>query len=284
MNRLLGIVLATVLALAALSVLFGTWYTIDQGVRGVVLRNGAVLAVTQPGLGFKLPLIDKIRRISVQTHVETFADMHTYSKDEQPVALRLSVIYRIPPDKVADLYANYGSIEGALARAIRPQVNRDARIVVGGHTAASAIAERGKLDAEIEDAIRRGATGPVQIESVLVENIAFSKAYEQSVEQRLVAESEVRRLRESAEREKIQAEITVTQARARADAARARAQADADAIRLRGEAEASALRARGAALGDHPNFVALVQAERWNGVLPTTMAPGSALPMPSPIR
>lgn len=279
MNRFLGIVLATFVALAGLSVVFGTWYTIDQGVRGVILRNGALVGIAPPGLGFKLPLIDSVQKISVQTHVETFDAMHTYSKDQQPAQLKLSVNYRVAPEKVAELYSAYGSVEGALARVIRPNVNQHAKIVFGGYTAVSAIQDRGKLNAEIEDAIRRGSTGPVQVESVQVENIDFSKAYEQSIEQRMLAEVEVQRLRQNADREKVQAEITVTQAMARANAVRAQAQADADAIRLRGEAEASAIRARGAALGEHPTLVSLVQAERWNGVLPTTMVPGSALPM-----
>ncbi len=44
------------------------------------------------------------------------------------------------------------------------------------------------------------------------------------------------------------------------------------------DAEASAIRARGAALRDNPTLIELVQAERWNGILPTTMIPGSTVP------
>jgi hypothetical protein len=63
-----------------------------------------------------------------------------------------------------------------------------------------------------------------------------------------------------------------------ADATRAQAQADADAARLRGEAGADAIRAKGAALRDNPTLIALTSAERWNGILPTTMVPGGAVP------
>ena len=41
----------------------------------------------------------------------------------------------------------------------------------------------------------------------------------------------------------------------------------------------TAIEARAKALGTNPNLVTLVQAERWNGVLPTTMVPGSAVPV-----
>ncbi len=47
------------------------------------------------------------------------------------------------------------------------------------------------------------------------------------------------------------------------------------------KAEAVGAEARAKALGTNPNLVTLVQAERWNGVLPTTMVPGSAVPFVS---
>jgi uncharacterized membrane protein YqiK len=56
------------------------------------------------------------------------------------------------------------------------------------------------------------------------------------------------------------------------------AKAEADAIRLKGEAEASALQAKANALRENPSYVALTAAEKWDGKLPTTMVPGSAVP------
>lgn len=48
---------------------------------------------------------------------------------------------------------------------------------------------------------------------------------------------------------------------------------------MAGEAEAAAIDAKGRALKDNPQLVDLVQAERWDGVLPTTMVPGGSVPM-----
>ena len=125
----------------------------------------------------------------------------------------------------------------------------------------------------------QAAGGPVIIEAVQIENLDFSSEYEKSIEQRMLAEVEVQRLRQNAEREKVQAEIVVTQANARANAVRAQAQAEADAIKLRGDAEAQAIAARGKALGENPSLVSLVQAEKWDGKLPATMVPGGSIPM-----
>jgi regulator of protease activity HflC (stomatin/prohibitin superfamily) len=105
------------------------------------------------------------------------------------------------------------------------------------------------------------------VESVQVENIDFSDAYEQSIEQRMLAEVEVQKVQQNAEREKVQAEIAVIQAKAQADA-----------VKLQGDAEAHAINARGRALRDNPALIELVQAEKWDGKLPTTMVPGQTVP------
>jgi regulator of protease activity HflC (stomatin/prohibitin superfamily) len=51
------IVTVAVIALVGLPLLLGSWYTVDQGERGVILRNGAVVGTAEPGLHFKMPLI-----------------------------------------------------------------------------------------------------------------------------------------------------------------------------------------------------------------------------------
>jgi regulator of protease activity HflC (stomatin/prohibitin superfamily) len=121
---------------------------------------------------------------------------------------------------------------------------------------------------EIQEAIQKAASNPMLIvESVQVENIDFSDAYEKSIEQRMLAEVEVQKVQQNAEREKVQAEIAVIQAKAQADA-----------VKLQGDAEAHAINARGKALRDNPSLIQLVQAEKWDGKLPTTMVPGQTVP------
>ena len=220
--------------------------------------------------------------------------MNSYSFDQQPADLKISVTLRASPDKVSDLYAKFGRLDTAVNQVVSPVVNQQVKVVFGRYTAVKAIQERGPLNSAIKDAIAATLKDDPMliIESVQLENIEFSANYLHSIEQRMLAEVEVQKLQQNAEREKVQAQITVTQATAKANAVRAEAQANADATRLNGEArasnikitgeaEAAAIEARARALGTNPNLVTLVQAERWNGVLPTTMVPGSAVPFVS---
>jgi regulator of protease activity HflC (stomatin/prohibitin superfamily) len=273
---------ATVVALIALMVLTGSWYTIDQTQRGVLLRNGALVGVVQPGLHFKWPLIDNVVKIDMQTHTYSWAKVNSYSADQQPADLKISITIRTSPDKVPEVYSRFaGDLKAAVDRLVTPLMNKDVKIVFGQYTAVRAITQRGPLNTDVMRALSDSmAYDPIFIlEGVQIENIDFSPEYIKSVEARMQAEVEVQRLRQNLERERVQAEIVVTQAKAQADRVRLEAQANADAIKLRGNAEAEAIDVRGKALSGNPALVSLVQAEKWDGKLPATMIPGGTIPM-----
>jgi regulator of protease activity HflC (stomatin/prohibitin superfamily) len=133
-----GIVGAAVVGLVALIAILGSWYTVDQTERGVLLRNGAVIGTAQPGLGFKVPLIDGVERISVKTSTYTWDKMNSYSYDQQPADLKISVTLRASPDKVADLYAKFGRLDTAVNQVVNPVVNQQVKVVFGRYTAVRA--------------------------------------------------------------------------------------------------------------------------------------------------
>ena len=265
-----------------LTVLLGSWYTVDQGERGVLLRNGAVVGSAEPGLGFKTPWVEDIVTISVQSHKRSYPGeggiFEAYSRDQQSAELRISVLYHIPPDQVGTVYSQYSGAEGVVSRLLDPHVYEKVKTVFGQFNASTAIQDRARLNAEVTSAIQESVKGPILVESVQVEDIAFGQTYEDAIRARMQAEVEVQKLKQNAEREKVQAEIFVTQANAKADGVRAEAEANAEAITLKGNAEATAINARGKALRDNPALVALVQAERWDGKLPQSMIPGGAIP------
>jgi regulator of protease activity HflC (stomatin/prohibitin superfamily) len=262
----------------ALVVLWGSWYTVDQGDRGVILRNGALIGVAEPGLGFKVPMIDSVKDIDIRSRAKLYESVMAYSRDQQTASLTVSVNFRVPADQVATVYSNYGGVDQLAARLLDRKVFDEAKNVFGQFNAVTAIQERSRLVAEIQMRLQSVVVGPIIIESVQIENIDFSDAYENSIEQRMLAEVEVQKVEQNALKEVATAKITVTKAEAAAKARIAEAEAEATAIALRGNAEAEAINARGKALRDNPALIDLVSAERWNGVLPTTMVPNATVP------
>lgn len=282
--------IATVIAglVLAIIIVAGSWYTVDQTERAVRLRNGAFVSVEEPGLHFKLPILESVVKIGIYQRTVRWDQSsgqdlreEAYSQDQQPAKLGISVIWHVPATAVDALYQQYRSADGAEENLIDRRAPQAIKTVFGQFTAVSAIQDRAKLNAEIFKAVTTDpeiANAPLVIDGVQIEDIAFSKAYIESVEGAMQARVEVQRLEQQEQQQKVSAQITVINAKAEADAQVARATAAAQATKLKGDADASAIRAKGDALKDNPQLVDLIRAERWNGVLPTTMLPDATVP------
>lgn len=279
-KTILGLVTAGIAFFFGLTIVFGCYYTIDQKERGILIRNGAVITTLQPGLGFKWPWIERVVEISLENRLSRWEKLEGYSHDQQASHYMISANYQIAADKIVDAFVIYGGEQGVLQRIVAPNVLKISKVVIGQFTAQTSIQDRGRLNLEVTKALQEATAGtPVQITSVNVEDIKFGGEYENSINARMIAEVQVQTLRQNWEREKVSADILRTQANGKADALRASGQAEADRIKFIGTAEAFAIEARSKALGQNANLVTLMQAEKWNGVLPHTMVPGSALPM-----
>ena len=245
---------------------FSSWYIVDQGERAVVLRLGATVGEAGPGPHFKVPWIDTVRKITVQNQNKQYRNLEAYSRDQQPANLTVSVTYVV--SNPSAVYEQYGDLEGAVMRLIDPRLTAGVKTIFGQYDAVRAIQERAALNNDFGAAVTSAIDdGPITIISVQIENIDFSDAYEQSVEQRMLAQVEIQRREQNLRTTEVEAQI-----------ARTRAEGEAEAIRLRGEAEGAAIRARADALRANADLVQLQAVEKWDGKLPTTMVPSTALP------
>lgn len=280
MNPMLNLksIVGGLLAVLLLIALMGSWYTVNETERGVLLRNGALVGVVEPGLSFKIPLIETVKRISVQSNATTYQGLQAYSKDQQTATLNVSVSWHVVPAEVGKVYMQYQDLDGLVSRLISRQVPTQVENVFGQYNAVSAVQNRGKFVADVTKAIRDSVTGPVVIDGVQVENIDFSDDYERSIALRMKAEVEVKTREQMLATEQVEAQIVVTRAQADADSKVAQAKADAEATRLRGSAEADAIKAKTLALSSNPMLIELTKAERWDGKLPTTVLPNGTLP------
>jgi regulator of protease activity HflC (stomatin/prohibitin superfamily) len=251
--------------LIAVYIVFASWYSVDQGERAVVLRFGELVGESGPGPHLKIPFIDTVRKITVQNQNRGYQALEAYSRDQQPASLTVSVTFVV--SDASAIYTQYGDLDGAIRRLIDPRVISGVKTIFGQYDAARAIQERAGLNIDFGEAVTSAITGPINIISVQIENIDFSDAYEQSVEQRMLAQVEIQRREQNLRTTEVEAQI-----------ARTRAEGEANAIRLRGEAEGAAIRARADALRANADLVQLQAVEKWDGKLPTTMVPSTALP------
>ena len=276
-NLMARLVCVAFAALLAFLTFLDGWYTVNQGDRAVVLRFGRVIYTSDPGFHFKAPFMDAVRKMSVRT-IKIVSKTEVYSKDIQAATIAISLNYSLNPASVADIYTRY-SLDFE-QRIIIPQIMAKLKDVFGRYNAVEIVRSRDKIAFEVAEDMRKhlAETG-IQIASVQIENIDYSKEYEKSVEERMKAEVEVEKVRQQLEREKLLADMRRAKAKGEADAWIMAAEAEAKAIKMKGEAEATAVKAKADALAKNPELVDLIQAERWDGKLPTTIPPLGTVPI-----
>lgn len=258
-----------VVGLAILFTLLSSFYSVEQGDRAVLTRWGKVVAVQDPGLHFKTPWIESATHMTVREQRLRYK-MEAYSRDQQPAEVIVSVNYKLLPSDVESVYTNLGT--DYIEKLVSTQLPKKLKEVFGLFNAETIVADRTRLGADVESAVQGvvDARG-VQIVSVQIEDVSFSDTYEKSIEERMQAQvASVK-----AEADKLR---RMTEADAAAYEVKAAADAEAHAVMVRGEAEATAIKARAAALKENQALVELTAVEKWNGALPTTQVPGSAVP------
>lgn len=285
-------VVAVFVAIIGLTVLFGSWYTVEQGERAVLLTNGKLTSVEGPGLHFKTPWFQSVRELSTRQQVLYWNcyeggecpegnrfQMQSYSKDQQAADLRVTINFRVPEGDIGEVYSRYGTVENLGDQTVARFAPEAIKEVFGQYTATGVVQQRAAFNASAEAAVRDAVKGyPLLVDSVQVENIDFSTAYEQAIEARMQAEVAVAQQNQLLAKEKVSAEIAVTQAKALSDSKKLQADAEAYSTQVKGEAEAKAIKLRADALAANAALVELTKAERWDGKLPTTVLPNGTVP------
>jgi regulator of protease activity HflC (stomatin/prohibitin superfamily) len=265
-------------ALVGITIIFGSWYTVDQGERVVVTQNGAVVEDVGPGLHFKTPWIQSITTFDIRTQKSDSVKSSVYSKDIQSAELVMSVNFRIDPSKVKDIYATLG--ENYFQRIVSPNILRITKETTGRFNAAEIVQTRDKLATQITDNLSEALKGTgIIIEQVQVENVDFDDGFEHAIADRMKAEVAVQQQKQILEQQRVQADKVKIDADASAYQVKTAADAESYRITALAQATANSIQKQGEALRTSPQFVEYTKAQKWDGKLPTTMLPNGATPL-----
>lgn len=58
--------------LAVVVLPFLSYYTVNEGERGILLRYGKIVKVAEPGLGFKIPFMESVEKISTRNQAVVY--------------------------------------------------------------------------------------------------------------------------------------------------------------------------------------------------------------------
>ncbi|MBS3804028.1 MAG: FtsH protease activity modulator HflK [Oleiphilaceae bacterium] len=108
-----GAIIAIIAIVAVGYVVFQSFYTVDEQERAVVLRFGEYSRTEEPGLRFKVPLIDNVSLVRVTSVRSAQSRGQMLTEDENLVSVNLQVQYRV--ESARDYVLNVRDSNEALA-------------------------------------------------------------------------------------------------------------------------------------------------------------------------
>ena len=243
---------------------------VPTGFTGVLTTFGKVEERTlDSGINFKLPW-QQIITMDNREQRASFS-FNAFSSDIQQTSVTGSINYKIDQQTAMTLYKTIGT--NYVDTLITPRLFESTKVVFSRYTAENLISQRDILADEILILMQTDLEAyGIDIISISIEDIDFTDAFTNAIEAKQVASQEKLRaetVQEQATMEATQqAERERIEAQADADVKKIQAEADAYAITTRASAEAEANAKINASLT--PELIDYVQANNWNGELPTT--------------
>ena len=231
-------------AIIGLSLIPGSFHTVEAGQVAVVKHLGEAKTVRNAGTYFDFWITEKydyydakVQNMDIKTQA--------YSKDAQTMSISMNVQYKIDSAKVIDIANQYGTID-MLANRIESIAIEKTKATLSSYSAMNIIETRSQISPLVEDTIK-GAVNEeycVDIVAVVLTNIDFSDAFEKTVEDKMIAEQE--KLKAEYEKEtaivNAEKELEVAKLAAQAKLERAKADAEAQIEVARAEAESVKLK------------------------------------------
>jgi regulator of protease activity HflC (stomatin/prohibitin superfamily) len=270
--RTIGI--AAVLLFALLSAWLAAFNT-QAGTVDIVLRWGAPVRVTEPGLNFKFPFVET--RHTVELRERAF--VRTYesaSRDPMELKVEVALNWAVNKEHVVQLYNQFGDLEQFEQRIIAPRLPDAVKAVVSRFAVNELLTKRTELRDQAKEAAFKVI--PQQIMTITgfsVTNVEFPKAYTAQIAAVQVAREAANAQEQELRKQNFKAQEVFNSAKAQADATKAQADAEAYSIMIKGKAVLDIQERQSAIIKANPLLIDWERAQKLlPGVLPQTFIGG----------
>ena len=233
-------IIVSVFLIIILIVIFSTsTHTVPAGNRGVVLNWGAVSDTTLgEGLHLIMPFASRVVDMSVQTQAYD-ATAEAASRDLQNVSTKITVNYRLMPDKVNKVYQDLG--QEVVSRVIANKVQNVVKTVTARYAAEELITKRPDVNDDIRNMMIESLSPYwIEVDGISLTNFEFDADFTQAIEDKVTAIQRAQQAENKLREVEAIAKQAEAQAVGEANAAVARAEGQAKAMAILADAEASA--------------------------------------------
>jgi regulator of protease activity HflC (stomatin/prohibitin superfamily) len=235
-------------ALAVMFFILSLFYIVEPGQVGIEILFGKIQEYAPAGLNVKNPFANIIK-LNLRT-IKYEAKLAGATKDLQEIEIDVAINYRLDYEKIAELY-NMVGIDYE-TKVIDPAVMNLSKAAVSTFPIADVIVKRNDMVKLIFESLKeRLKQYYIILETVNLNNIAFSKAFSNAVEQKQIQEQNVQTAEYMRQQAMKQKETTILEA-----------QAESEKQRLLRNTTSR-------------EVIDLKWIEKWNGQLPQIMTPGT---------
>jgi len=236
-SRIISVALVFVSILVFFIVPIG-FYQVETGEAVVLKHFGKASGRVDAGLHWRFWISDSIDRYDLKTQ-EVKQEFEAYSQDAQPMKAELTIQFRARPENLIDINEKFGNLN-ILKERITSVANERARVVLSRSSAMLIIENRSSLSSEVQEEIVNAIKDYyVDVTMVVLEDVAFNDAFENAVEQKMIAEQQ--KLQAQYDKEtaiiKAEQELEVAKRLAEAELEKAKASAQAQIEIANAEAE-----------------------------------------------
>ena len=276
------LVAVAVVVLIVVVVALAPYTVMPTGHTGIVTTFGRVENYTlTDGFHLKNP-IQQVIMMDNRAQKATVS-MQAFSSDIQQVDVVCSVNYRVDRETAQDLYRNVGV--NYYQTIMEPRIQEDVKAIFTKYSAENLVGARATLSNQVKELLSPlMKQNGIDIIAVSIENIDFTDAFTNAVEDKQVAEQTKLRVeteqaqqvsveRSAAERRVIAANAEAEERAIFAEADAKVARVQADAARYAGEQEAAKNQALAQSLT--APFIEYLKITRWNGSVPQVQLSGS---------
>ncbi len=221
------------------SIIAGSFTTIPAGHRGVVIRFSAVTGgILGEGLRTKLPFIDSVVKMSVQTQkYET--DSSAITNDLQDVSTTIALNWKLDPGMAAEVYKTLG-LE-FIDRIAAPAIQETIKQMTARYNAEDLILKREEVKNAITESLaNRLRERGIITEIVSITNFQFSATFTAAIEAKVAAEQAVLEATNKLQQVIVEAQQREAEAEGEAAARIAKANGEAEYIRVVTDAQVAA--------------------------------------------
>lgn len=229
---------------------------VDEGYRGLRKVWGKVEGEPlTPGIYFYNPISSSISELSVREEIKE-GDTTAFTKDTQSVSIKYAVTYFPNPDKIDDLYIQFG--KDYADKLITPSILGSLKDSVGQFVADDLVSKREAAKHATENALKEAlAARNITVTRLDFVNLDFADEYERAVEAKVVAVQKAQESKNITVRVKEEAEQKVFTAKA-----------DAESMKIKSQA-----------LSQNKSLIGYEWVQKWDGALPRIVLGNGSIPM-----